>query len=224
MGGGTATDSATLERPAASGRGVPPWVRLAGAATALIAVVGTLGYLANRGGSPSAPAPVAVAPQPTPAPTCSTTTRRFLPTEVSIPSVDKHITVLPLARDADGLPGTPPLTLTGKQDMAFDLGSGIRPGDPKGNALLNAHTYPDGSALGNKLLAGLHEGDRIIVKGATGYICYDVSDRVEVPAGVYKRYFDKKGAPQIAIVVCSGKRLGPGVWTKRTVWFASPIA
>jgi sortase (surface protein transpeptidase) len=108
--------------------------------------------------------------------------------------------------------------------MAFDTGNGIKPGDDRGNALLNAHTYPDGSALGNKLLEGLKKGDRIVVKGAGGHICYDVTKRVEVPAGVYKPYFDKKGSPQIAIVVCSGDRLGPGVWTKRTIWFASPIA
>lgn len=187
----------------------------------MIAVVATVGVLTKGGGEP---AKVAAAPAPTPAPTCSTTTKHFTPTEVSIPGVSKSIDVLAMQREANGLPGTPPLTTTGKMSMAFDLGNGIRPGDAKGNALLNAHTYPDGSALGNKLLDGLNEGDRILVKGTGGYICYDVTDRVEVPAGVYKRYFDKKGQPQIAIVVCSGKRLGPGIWTKRTVWFASPIA
>ena len=38
------------------------------------------------------------------------------------------------------------------------------------------------------------------------------------------RYSVTDGPPQLAIVVCSGRRLGPGVWTKRTVWFASPSA
>ena len=135
----------------------------------------------------------------------------------------KKITVLPLAREANGLPGTPPLTTLGKQSMAFDLGNGIRPGSGKGNALLNAHTYPDDSALGNKLLDKLEEGAQIQVAGPLGYICYEVTDRREVPAGVYKPYFDKKGKPQIAIVVCSGERIGPGTWTKRTLWFASPV-
>jgi hypothetical protein len=130
-----------------------------------------------------------------------------------------------MRRDADGVPGIPPLTSSGKTEMAFDLGSGIRPGDTSGNALLNAHTWPDGSALGNKLLARLHEGDRIDVQGPLGRICYRVTDRVEVPAtdpGL--RYYAKSGRPQVAIVVCSGKRLGPGDWTKRTLWFASPVA
>jgi sortase (surface protein transpeptidase) len=138
--------------------------------------------------------------------------------------VARTVSVVAMHRDAGGVPGVPPLTRTGKTEMAFDLGNGIRPGDPRGNALLNAHTWPDGSALGNKLLAELHKGDRIVVHGLLGQLCYRVTDRVEVPAddpGV--RYYAKRGEPQIAIVVCSGKRLGPGVWTKRTLWFASPV-
>ncbi len=107
--------------------------------------------------------------------------------------------------------------------MAFDLGNGIRPGDPGGNALLNAHTWPDGSALGNKLLAGLHPGDALVVQGDAGQICYHVTDRIEVPATAqHSGYFDTDGPPRIAIAVCSGQRVGPGHWTKRTLWFASP--
>ncbi|HUR75118.1 MAG TPA: class F sortase [Sporichthya sp.] len=169
---------------------------------------------------------VAAPPVPTPAATatCSTTTKPFVPTSVSIEGVSKKIAILPLPRDSSDIPGTPPLTTLGKQSMAFDLGSGIRPGSLKGNALLNAHTYPDGSALGNKLLKELKEGEQIQVAGPLGHMCYEVTKRVEVPAGTYKPYFDKKGKPQIAIVVCSGERTGPGVWTKRTLWFASPVA
>ena len=35
-------------------------------------------------------------------------------------------------------------------------------------------------------------------------------------------YYAKDGQPQLAIVVCSGRRLGPGQWEKRTIWFARP--
>ena len=38
------------------------------------------------------------------------------------------------------------------------------------------------------------------------------------------RYYSRDGAPQLAILACSGTRLGPGIWTKRTVWFASPVS
>jgi hypothetical protein len=189
---------------------------------AAVLAIGVCAF-AVRSGDETPEEVVAASPSPTPVPTCCTTTKTFIPTSVSIPGVAKKITVLPLPREANGLPGTPPLTTLGKQSMAFDLGNGIRPGALKGNALLNAHTYPDDSALGNKLLDNLEEGAQIQVAGPLGYICYTVTDRREVPAGVYKPYFDKKGKPQIAIVVCSGERLGPGNWTKRTLWFASPV-
>lgn len=56
-------------------------------------------------------------------------------------------------------------------------------------------------------------------------LCYRVTERVEVLASRgLPRYYTKHGPPQLAIVVCSGRRLGPGVWEKRTVWFASPAA
>jgi hypothetical protein len=107
--------------------------------------------------------------------------------------------------------------------FAWDRKQGIRPGDPAGNVLLNAHTWPDGSALGNRLLAGLHKGDRIVVRGVDTRLCYRVTERIEVPADKkMPRYYAKTGRPQLAILVCSGRRLGPGNWEKRTIWFASP--
>jgi sortase (surface protein transpeptidase) len=126
-------------------------------------------------------------------------------------------------RETDGVPGTPPLTTRGKSLFAWDREQGIRPGDLAGNVLLNAHTWPDGSALGNRLLARLHVGDRIVVRGADARLCYRVTERVEVPADAnMPRYYDTAGPPQLAILVCSGRRLGPGNWEKRTIWFASP--
>jgi hypothetical protein len=202
--------------------------RVAARAAALIVpvVLLTLVVVRSQGGSAAiADAPLPIPILPPPAPTCSTALGALLPTSVSIPGVDKKIHVIALPRDSQDVPGTPPLTSLGKTEMAFDLGSGIKPGDAGGNALLNAHTWPDGSALGNKLLAKLQKGDPIVVHGALGQICYKVDDRVEVPADNNgKRYFATAGKPQIAIVVCSGQRTGPGVWTMRTIWYASPVA
>jgi hypothetical protein len=126
-------------------------------------------------------------------------------------------------RDAADLPGVAPLNSTGKTVFAWDRKQGIRPGDRRGNVLLNAHTWPDGSALGNQLLRSLDRGDRIVVRGAAGSrLCYRVTERVEVLAeDGLARYYARTGQHQLAIVVCSGRHLAPGVWEKRTVWFAT---
>jgi hypothetical protein len=163
------------------------------------------------------------APTPSPSPSCETVSRAFRPRTIAVPGITKTADVVTPPRDAKGVPGVPPLTSRGKSVFAWDREQGIRPGDLAGNVLLNAHTWPDGSALGNRLLAGLQRGDRIVVLGANKRLCYRVTERVEVPAerGM-PLYYSTDGPPQLAIVVCSGRRLSPGVWTKRTVWFASP--
>jgi len=170
-------------------------------------------------------------PSPTPSPSsspspdsaCDDVSRAFAPQAITVPGVGRGVAVVAPPRDANGVPGVPPLSGDGKTVFAWDREQGILPGDTKGNVLLNAHTWPDGSALGNRLLAGLQAGDRIVVHGGRSRLCYRVTERVEVPADQRMlRYYEKDGPPQLAIVVCSGRRLGPGQWEKRTVWFASP--
>jgi hypothetical protein len=169
--------------------------------------------------SAPAPSPSTSAPPQT----CATVKHRFKPQTITVAGVTKRASVVTPPRDQHGVPGTPPISTRGKTLFAWDRAQGIRPGDPAGNVLLNAHTWPDGTALGNRLLAGLHKGDRIVVRGANAHLCYRVTERVEVAADArFPRYYDKAGPPQLAILVCSGRRLGPGVWTKRTIWFASP--
>lgn len=186
--------------------------------------------------TPSASASATATPTPTPssspsrararpaAAACTPAARQpFGPQRITVPGVTRNAAVVRPARE-DGVPGTPPLTSYGKTLFAFDLAQGVQPGDSAGNVLLNAHTWPDGTALGNRLLAGLQEGDKIVVQGdGAARLCYRVTERVEVLASKgLARYYDQDGPPQLAIVVCSGRRLGPGVWEKRTVWFASP--
>jgi hypothetical protein len=158
-------------------------------------------------------------------PQCDHVRHRFRPTTISVPGVTGGAAVITPPRDANDIPGTPPISGAGKVLFAMDLAQGVLPGDPAGNVLLNAHTWPDGTALGNHLLAGLHRGDRIVVHGGTSRLCYRVTERVQVLAvDGLPRYYDKHGPPRLAILVCSGRRLGPGDWTHRTVWFASPAA
>lgn len=146
------------------------------------------------------------------------------PSTVTIAGVGPSPVIAP-PRDARGVPGVPPLSAAGKTVFAWDSEQRVRPGDPRGHALLNAHTWPDGSALGNRLLDHLHRGDRVEVRGGGALLCYRVTERVEVPGDrPMPRYYARTGPHQLAIVVCSGRRLGPGVWEKRTVWFARPAS
>jgi hypothetical protein len=158
------------------------------------------------------------------APTCDTGTGAITPATIAIPGVTRGSGIVTPPRDANNIPGTPPLTTSGKYLFAWDTAQGTRPGDAAGNVLLNAHTWPDGSALGNALLAHLDVGGSVVVLGEGRRLCYRVTERVEVLASEgLPRYYDLDGPPQLAILACSGRRLGPGNWEKRTVWFASPV-
>lgn len=155
---------------------------------------------------------------------CPKVKRPFVPKSIAIPGVDKHSTVLALRRDRRNVPRTPPLSDRGKWQFAWDRGKTM-PGSRHGNVRLNAHTYPDGSALGNRLLGKVFKGQRIVVHGAKGQrLCYKVTNRIKVSGyRPYRPYYATKGRPQLAILVCSGVRRGPGNWTHRTIWYASPV-
>jgi len=205
-------------------------VRLGAAVVAALLLVAMAAWVFR----PDDPTPVAARPTPTPTPAPSPTptpspcespaTKQFTPTRITFPGVARNLKVLALPRDGSNVPSVPPVSQAGKRQVAWDRPPGIKPGSPKGNVLLNAHTWPDGSALGNKLLDDLEKGDRVILRGHGSTLCYEVEKRIEVlDADGYPPYFEREGPPQIAIIVCSGRRLGPGHWTHRTIWFAKPV-
>jgi hypothetical protein len=149
----------------------------------------------------------------------------FRPTYMDIYGTGGGIPVISRARNRrSGIPGTPPISSWGKNVMAWSPND-AKPGAYWGNVLLNAHTWPDGSALGNRMLSNLRVGDLIIMYGGGRHLCYRVTKRVVYnPRGkkMMKQYYNWRSRSKLAIVVCSGKRLGPGNWTKRTVWYAQP--
>ena len=154
-------------------------------------------------------------------PSCATVRRPFNPKTVTIPGITSRAKVVTPPRLPGRVPGAPPLTEAGKEMFAWDKASDVRPGDKQGVVRMNAHVWPDGSAVGNRMLKNLEIGDRIVVRGKDRKLCYRVTDKVIVDASkTLPRYYRTWGKPRLGIVVCSGKRLGPGVWTKRTVWFA----
>jgi hypothetical protein len=153
----------------------------------------------------------------------------FTPRTITVPGVTRNATVLSLPRDAANVPMAPPISDTGKTQFAWSHSPDPMPGSAKGNALFNAHTWPDGTALGNKLLDGLQVGDRIIVHGTSRdgeaqTLCYRVTKRdVIVASDGSFEYYERTGPPQLALIVCSPPRLGPGNWLHRTIWYASPM-
>ena len=201
-----------------------------------LAVVAGLAWGLSRSGAQTDPrarpeasaSPMPVRQSPSPLEqrkTCAEADHPFTPTTISVAGVARAVPVIAPPRDSAGVPGVPPLTTAGAHMFAWDPEQHVRPGDGHGHVLLNAHTWPDGSALGNQLLAGLHKGDRIVVRGDGARQCYRVTKRVEVPAADgYPPYYAKSGPPRLAIIVCSGRRLGPGEWENRTIWFAAPRA
>lgn len=160
---------------------------------------------------------------------CRSTSRSFRPTSAAISGITSSAKVLALGRDRYGVPSTPPLTSSGRWQLAWDRDAGIRPGGRFGVVRLNAHTYPRsgayGSALGNRLLQRLHRGDRIVLFGPGGQrVCYRVTKRFRVRAGGnFASYYSSTGPSRLGILVCSGKRRGPGNWSHRTIWFATPV-
>ena len=159
---------------------------------------------------------------------CAQVDHGFRPTSLAIDGVVGPTRVLAQGQDQHGVPRPPPLTERGKWQLAWDKASGVRPGDLEGVVRLTAHTYPrDGSrapALGNLLLARLHPGAPLEVSGASGErLCYRVARRVQVPVRAsLSGFYSTTGPARLAILVCSGKRRGPGDWTHRTIWYAVP--
>jgi hypothetical protein len=163
--------------------------------------------------------PAAAATVPT---VCRTPARRgFWPLRATVARVGRNIPVLAMGRGAGHVPLPPPLTTSGKRSFAWDR-EGPKPGSAYGNVRFNAHTYPDGSALGNRLLRRLRVGARIILYGDGVALCYKVNRKVVTTPRHLGGYYSTSGKPKLAIVVCSGKRLGPGNWTRRTIWYAKP--
>jgi hypothetical protein len=174
----------------------------------------------------TAPDPVpALTPTPRPAPPpdpCAGQARAgFVPTSISLPGVVRRAEVVGLPRDADGVVGVPPVA--DKRVFAWDLG-GVEPGSRRGHVLLNTHTWPDGSAMGNLLLDRLRVGGELRLARPGRLACYRVTKRVEVRVeDGYAGWDATDGPPRVVIVVCSGERRGPGDWTHRTLWFADPV-
>lgn len=175
--------------------------------------------------SPATTPTPAVTPTPTPSATPEPAVRELRPTQLRVQAVGTF-PVLRMPRVE--LPGggyTSPIPPEGdSESFAYDLGS-ARPGASEGVAILTSHTWGNGSATADMLLAGLAVGGNVTVSGKAAEVPYVVTERLQVPqdsVSAAKRVSRLDGPHRIAIIVCSGTRLGPGEWSHRTVWFAEP--
>ena len=189
--------------------------RTAAAAVLTVAFAGAV----VPGASADAPAPPSRAAR-----ACVSPPAPFHPSTASIPPIGRSVRVVRVRRTASGAVGTPPVSRRGKWLMGLDPQA--LPGDGEGTVIMAAHTWPDGSALGNALLRSLRAGDRLELGNGSAVACYQVTQRKEYGAAKVPRRkaFRWWGPEQLVIVVCSGTRLGPGRWTHRTVWYATPVA
>jgi hypothetical protein len=156
-------------------------------------------------------------------PGCARSGGAFNPTSAVVSGMGTY-SVYAAPRMSDGAFGTPPETNTGKWMLGWDA-PGLKPNQSASGAVaLDAHTYPDDSALGNALIARLQPGAHISLRGAGGTACYTVVSRTtynrsDVPAST----FSYDGRARLTITVCSAPRLGPGNWLNRTIWVAYPV-
>jgi len=148
----------------------------------------------------------------------------FKPSEARIPAIGRTVRVVVVERTSTNAMGAGPVSESGKWLMAMDPVT--KPGSGRGSVLMSGHVWPDGSALGNAMLAELGSGDRITLVGKYGeQACYGIYKRASYPKDEVpeKEAFRTGGEERLVIVTCSGKRLGPGNWTRRTLWYAKPV-
>jgi hypothetical protein len=156
-----------------------------------------------------------------PAERCKRPAHGFVPAYAGIPAIGRAVKVIQVQRQANGQIGAGPTTTEGKWWMSMDPKT--RPGSHQGSVLLAGHTWPDGSALGNAMLENLWTGNGVVLSDGDTRACYRVNRRRTYPVDeVPRSIFRTTGPEQVVIVACSGQRLGPGNWTHRTIWFATP--
>lgn len=209
-------------------------MRRVGGALVASMLIATLAAVVTSSGpavaAQSSPAPRAVgaspaaetAPAARKAAKCPKAKREFKPKRIAISKFGGWFNVVQVGRTGSGEMGTPPLTSSGKWAIGWYPSRG--PGSRAGSVPLNAHTWPDGSALGNAMLRKLRKGRIIWLQGDVRAACYKIVKRAAYPRSKapLKKILGARGKPRLAIIVCSGKRLGPRNWSDRTVWFAVP--
>jgi hypothetical protein len=105
----------------------------------------------------------------------------------------------------------------------------VKPGSASGLVVMTAHSWPDGTALGNWLMTHLAVGDVLVLDGDHGQRqCYRIAGkqiypRESVPWTQTYGPHPPGTPPRLTITICYWPRLGPENWLNREVWTAVPI-
>jgi hypothetical protein len=151
----------------------------------------------------------------------------IIPARMRIARLGVRSPVESLGTDAVGAAAAPP---KGWSNTAAWYNHGPRPGASAGRAVLSVHSYHWGTALGDRLVDGLHGGELIRLIGRDGRTaCYRYDHSVRISVAAYNAdpastvLYDDTGAPGLAIVTCAGYRWSTGRWTSRIILYARPV-
>lgn len=210
------------------------WAPSASASQATPGSAGTTGRAPSSPASASSTSSTGTSSSPTASTTtlpagCDATATPITPTRVTIKRMGVDSPVLSLGLADDGSPATPPFSQP--QTMGW-YNLGPRPGAAKGKAVLTAHTFHDGGALGNKLYdqdSGLKAGDVIALSDARGHTqCYRYTAASKVDVASYDPnstvIYDANSSPELAIVICWDYKASSKFWASRIVFHATPLA
>lgn len=164
---------------------------------------------------------------PTPPDVCANpATGPFRPTVARVQDIGTF-PIRPVGRLANNVPGTP--SDADKLAIGWDRPpTGIAPGSRRGKTILTTHAWPDFSALGNIMTAKFGVGEVIMLANGKAHLCYLVKQKIHASVQWLEQhidiYDDRRSPAQVAMVTCSGVRLGPGNWDHREIWLAVPVA
>ena len=178
----------------------------------------------SAGSSASASASDSAAPSG-----CDTRRTPIVPTRMTISSMDVTAPVLSLGMADDGSVATPPFS---QPHSVGWFNQGPKPGADKGKAVITAHTFHNGGALGNELFdhdSGLKPGAVIQLADGKGHVqCFRYTAAQKIMVKDYDpdstAIYDTKGQPVLAIVICWDWQPATKFWASRIVFYATPMA
>ena len=242
--GSTSSSSSTAHAGNSARSGNPKWrtVAFVVVIVLIIAAIAAI-FVQRKGDSDSAGGPVssasagdisgtsaAPAKKEGPVPAgCMKKPKPIVPVKYSIDGMELSAKVLSRGVDETGAAGAPPKN--DPSSMAW-FNKGPKIGSSEGRAVLTAHTFHKGGAIGNHLYdknSGIKKGDIIRLTDKLGQtVCYRYDHDTKVMVKDYNPnsnvLYDNNGPAQAAIVICWDYAKKTGEFDSRIIFYAYPVA